>query len=205
MNKNIITLAAAAAASLASVDAAAQVTFRCTGSDGKRYYGSTIPQQCLGRPVQQLNAQGLVVKRIDHAAAERDRVAKAAEDKKRREEDTIAREKQRRNNALLATYASEKDIEDARARALADNDKAMKEVEVRIEELKKKQAGYSKEMEFYAGNKKVPAQLTEDIRNVEMDIKAQEDLLAAKKKSAEVINAKYDDEKKRYRELTARR
>ena len=205
MNKKIITLVAAAGASAACLEAAAQVAFRCTGHDGKRYYGSTIPQQCLGRPVEQLNAQGLVVKRIDHEAAERDRVAKAAEDKKKREADAAAREKQRRNNALLATYTSEKDIEDARARALADNEKAVKDVETRIDELKKKQAGYNKEMEFYAGNKKPPAQLNEDIRNVEMDIKAQEDLLATKKKSADLINAKYDDDKKRYRELTSRR
>jgi hypothetical protein len=205
MNKKIITLVAAAGASAACLEAAAQMTFRCTGNDGKRYYGSTIPQQCLGRPVEQLNAQGLVVKRIDHEAAERNRLAKAAEDKKRREEEAAAREKQRRNNALLATYTSEKDIEDARARALADNEKAVKEVEVRIAELKKKQDGYNKEMEFYAGNKTRPAQLDQDIRNVEIDIKAQEDLLAAKKKSADVINAKYDGDKKRYRELTSRR
>jgi hypothetical protein len=205
MNKKIITLVAAAGASAACLEAAAQVTFRCTGHDGKRYYGSTIPQQCLGRPVEQLNAQGLVVKRIDHEAAERDRVAKAAEDKKKREADAAAREKQRRNNALLATYTSEKDIEDARARALADNEKAQKEVETRIDDLKKKQEGYNKEMDFYSGNKKRPAQLDEDIRNVEIDIKAQENLLAARKKSADVINAKYDDDKKRYRELTSRR
>jgi hypothetical protein len=205
MNKKIMTLVAAAGASVACLEAAGQVTFRCTGNDGKRYYGSTIPQQCVGRPVEELNPQGLVVKRIDHEGAERERLAKAAEEKKKREADAVAREKQRRNNALLATYTSEKDIEDARSRALADNEKSLKDVETRITDLKKKQVDYSKEMEFYSGNKKPPAQLTEDIRNVEIDIKAQEDLLAAKKKSVDVVNAKYDDDKKRYRELTSRR
>lgn len=201
MNKKIITLAALATA-LACLEAAAQPTYRCTGNDGKKYYGSTIPQQCVGRPVEQLNNQGLVVKRIDYAASEREREAKAAEAKKKREEDAVAREKARRNRALLATYTSEKDIEDARARALTDNEKSVKEVEARIADLRKKQAGYGREMEFYTGKNKPPAQLNEDIRNAAMDIKAQEDLLAAKKKSVDGINAKYDEDKKRYRELT---
>ena len=32
-----------------------QATYRCTGNDGKKYYGSTIPMQCVGRPIEQMN------------------------------------------------------------------------------------------------------------------------------------------------------
>jgi hypothetical protein len=48
----------------------------------------------------------------------------------------------------------------------------------------------------------VPARLTADLKNSEIDLKAQEELLAVKKKEVIVINAKYDDDKKRYIELT---
>lgn len=184
--------------------AAQAQSFRCVGKDGKRYYGSVIPPACVGRLVEQLNSQGLVIKRIDPEGAEKERLAKEAEAAKKREEDAAARETARRNRALLATYTSEKDIEDARARALADNQKAVREIEVRVEALRKRQSGYDKELEFYKGGNKPPAKLAEDIQSVQLEIKAAEDSLEAKKKEAETINARYDEDKKRYVDLTRR-
>ena len=69
-------------------------------------------------------------------------------------------------------------------------------------ERKTKLAEQKKELEFYSGKTKPPAKITQDIQSTEFDIKAQEDLLAAKKKDVEQINARYDDDKKRYLELT---
>ena len=191
----------------AHAQAEKQLTYRCSGADGKKYYGSTIPMQCMGRLVEQLNAQGMVVRRIDPEGEEKAREAKEAAAAKQREEDAARREESRRNRALLATYTSERDIEDARFRALSDNEKAVKELEGRISELKKRRAGYDKELEFYRdkkGSSKPPAKLSEDISNADIDLKAQEDLLAAKKKEVQVINAKYDEDKKRYSQLTRR-
>jgi hypothetical protein len=54
MDRTLATLAAAALL-LAPLAAGAQgkdgLTYRCTGKDGKRYYGSTIPRQCLGERI----------------------------------------------------------------------------------------------------------------------------------------------------------
>jgi len=216
----------AAALALAPLAAQAQATYRCVGSDGKKYYGSTIPPACQGQPIEQLSPAGTVVRRIDPAGDEKMRVLKEAEAVKKREQDAIAKEESRRNRALLATYTSEKDIDDARMRALAENEKAVKEVEQRIGGIRKRQAGYSKEMEFYhdgapkpaadkkdkatasappaKGAPKPPPKLLEDIRSAETDLKAQENLLEMKKKDVEAINAKYDEDKKRFIALTKR-
>jgi hypothetical protein len=208
MLRKTTLLAALIAAPLAGyAQTEKQLTYRCTGGDGKKYYGSTIPMQCMGRLVEQMNAQGMVVRRIDPEGEEKAREAKEAAAAKQREEDGARREESRRNRALLATYTSERDIEDARFRALSDNEKAVKELEGRISELKKRRAGYDKELEFYQdkkGNAKPPAKLSEDISNTDIDLKAQEDLLSAKKKEVQVINAKYDEDKKRYAALTRR-
>jgi hypothetical protein len=185
--------------------AAAAQTYRCTAKDGKKYYGSTIPPQCIGRPVEQLNAQGLVVRRIDPDAEEKERTDKEAALVKKREEEAASREDTRRNRALLATYISERDIDEARARALADNAQALREVQTKVEAIRKRRAGYEKELEFYKGKNKPPAKLNEDIENAEIDLKAQEELLAMKKKEVGTINAKYDEDKKRYAQLTRRR
>jgi len=190
-------------------------SFRCTGKDGKKYYGSTIPPQCLGLPIEQLSAQGVVIRRIEPQMTEAERAAKEAEAAKKREEENFAREQERRNRALLATYMSEKDIEDTRARALAENQKAIKEVEARIVDIKKRQAAFAKEMEFYqdtakpdkAGKPraqpKPPPKLLEDINTTEVELKAQQSLLDAKKKEVDAINTKYDEDKKRFLELTS--
>ena len=182
-----------------------ELTYRCVSKNGKTYYSSTLPEQCIGQAVEQLNTSGMIVKRISPEGDERERLAKEAEAKKKREDEAAAREANRRNSALLATYTSEQDIDEARSRALADNEKAVTDIESRIESIKKRQASFDKELEFYKGNNKPPARLQEDIRDAETDLQAQEDLLAARKKDADRINARYDEDKKRYRELSRRR
>ena len=189
-------------APLAALAQPQTVTYRCTAKDGKKYYGSTIPRQCMGQPIEQLNARGMVVKRMDAEGDEKARAEKEVELARKRELDTAAKEESRRNRALLATYTSEKDVEEARRRSLAENQKTTLEVQLRIEGIKKDQVRLTKELEFYQGKNKPPAKLLEELKNAEIDIKAQEDLLAAKKREITTINAKYDDDRKRYLELT---
>jgi hypothetical protein len=194
--------ALACAALIAAPLAAEAQTYRCVGKDGKRHYGQTIPQQCVGQVIEELNPQGLVVRRIDPQATAAQRAAKQAEEAAKKKEDAAAKEEQRRAKALLATYTSEKDIDLARQRALEDNEKAVKDIEGRVATLRKRHAELVKELEFYQGKNKPPAKLEQELKSLEIDLKGQEDLLAAKKKDVEAINAKYDDDKKRYIELT---
>jgi hypothetical protein len=201
----IRTVALGAAVVLAVPLAAEAQTYRCTAKDGKKYYASTIPRQCIGRPVEQLNAQGTVVRRIDPEADEKAREEKEAALEKKRAQEAANRETQRRNRALLATYTSERDLEEARARALADNQQAVHDVESRLQGMRKRRAGYEKELEFYKAGNNPSAKLTEDMQNADVEIQANEELLAVKKKEVQQINARYDADRKRYVELTRKR
>ena len=165
--------------------AAEAQSYRCTGKDGKKYYGQSVPPQCAGLPIEQLNAQGMVVKKIDAQATADERAKKEAEEVERKKREAVSKEEGRRDRALLATYTSERDIEDARARALSSNRAQIAESEARIAALKKRRESPS-----------------EKAGNIDVDLKAQEGLLAAKKKEADTINARYEDDKKRYLELT---
>jgi chromosome segregation ATPase len=200
MSPKLAVLAAFVA--LLPLAAGAQSAYRCVGKDGKKYYGSAVPPECLGQPVEQLNSQGMVVKRFDAAASAAEREKKAAEEEERKKREAISKEEGRRNRALLATYTNEKDIDQARGRALKENEGAVKDIEVRIGALRKRQDELKKELEFYQGKNKPPAKLEQDVKNAEFDLKTQQDLLAAKKKEVEQINARYDEDKKRYNELT---
>ena len=184
-----------------------EYTYRCTGNDGKKYYGSTIPNACLGRPLELINRQGLMVKRIDPEGDEKARIAKEAEAEKKREIEAANKDAQRRNRALLATYTSENDVEDSRTRDLRNHDRGVQEVQKRIDEIKKRQAQFEKELDLFktAGKGEPPSRLKEEITNAQIDLKAQETLLDAKKKEAVGINARYDEDKRRYKEAVGRK
>lgn len=191
---------------LAAWAAQAQTIIKCVGKDGKTYVGSTLPPQCAGQAVNEMNKQGQVVRRTEAALTPEQRAAKEAEERvrKEKEEEAARKEKEetRKNKALLSTYGSEKDIEVARRQALTDNEKAVTQTEAKIAQIKKIGVNMKKELEFYQGKNKPPAKVMQDIQNNEIDLKAQENLLAAKKKEVDVINARYDEDKRRYLELT---
>jgi len=181
----------------------AQSSFRCVGKDGKKYYGQTIPSQCIGQTVEEIDKHGTLIRRIENQTAE-DRALKKAAEKKKSEEAAAKKEEERRNRALLATYSSEKDIEEARARSLADNQQSIKEIEGRIEQIKKRQAQLAAEMEFYKKNP-APPKLQSDIKQAQVDLDAQQNLLEVKKKEVSSINARYDEDKKRFLALTGKK
>lgn len=195
----------AALAMLAAAPLLAQaqgLTYSCRGTDGKKYYGSAIPMQCAGQPVDVLNSRGFRVKRIDPAAEERERAAKAeaaaAKAGKGSEQSIAERDEERRNRALLATYTSVKDIEDARARALRDNAHQAGRFQQRIKELEARRARYEKELDTYKKAGKASSTVEDNINNVDLEISAQQQLLKSKLAEVPGINAKYDEDKKRY-------
>ena len=83
----------------------------------------------------------------------------------------------------------------------------MQEVQKRVEDIRKRQARFQKELELFktAGKGEPPTRLKEEITNAEIDLKAQETLLDAKKKEAVGINARYDEDKRRYKEAIGRK
>ncbi len=181
--------------------AAQQHMYKCVDAKGKVYYTQIPPQECLGRETRELNKSGTLLRRNEAALTPEQIRARDAERKKKLADEEKAKDELRKNQALLNTYSNEKDIDDARARALADADAAIKDMEKNIAGAQKRQKALEAEKEFYA-KKTLPPKLVRDIENIETEIKTQNELLDAKKKEISVINAKYDEEKRRYIELT---
>lgn len=181
---------------------APQRMYKCTDARGKVYYTQVPPPECLGRDTQELNKSGSVIKKTERAPTPTEVQAREAEKKKKTEEAEKSREERRKNTALLNTYSSEKDIEDARARALKEAQTAIEDTEKHIAGAQKRQKALEGEKEFYV-KKPMPAKLKQEISNVDIEIKNQTTLLDAKKKEISVVNAKYDEDKRRYIELTA--
>ncbi len=181
--------------------AQAQRMYKCTDAKGRVFITQTPPVECLGRPTDVLNKKGTVIQRDEGQITEAEQTKRAAEAKKKADEAAAAKEESRRAKALLNTYSSEKDIEETRARMLQENEAAVLDTEKKIAGAMKRQKELENEKEFYA-KKTLPAKLQQDIKVNELDLKSQQDLLAAKKKQVATINAKYDEDKKRYIDLT---
>lgn len=173
---------------------------KCKDSKGKTYYTQTPPPECAGKAIEELSKQGTVVRTREAALTPEQLAAREAEERRKAEKAAQAREQKRQNQALLNTYATEKDIEDGRQRALNQAEKATKEIKKRIEQAHKRAEILAAEKEFYA-KKPMPKKLQENIRNNETDLRVQEAALAGRKKELDDINAKYDKDLQRYREL----
>ncbi|MCJ7837851.1 MAG: DUF4124 domain-containing protein, partial [Burkholderiales bacterium] len=155
---------------LAAAPASAQTRMiKCKDSKGRTYYTQTPPPECLGKEMEELSRQGSVLKKREAALTPEQRDEREAEQQRKEEQDALAKEEKRKNQALLNTYSSEKDIEDGRLRALKQAEQATKEIEKRIVEAHKREKTLAAEKEFYV-KKPMPKKLREDISNNESDL-----------------------------------
>jgi len=182
------------------LEAAQPRMYKCVDANGKTYYTQIPPKECLGRATEELSRGGQVIRRNEVLTPEQ-KAAAEEERKKKAEQAKRDQAEKRKNTALLNTYSSEKDIEDARSRALKENETAIKATEKKIAEAMKVRQKYEGERDSHK-NKPVPAKLQGDMKNNETLIKSQQELLEAKMKDVAGINARYDEDKKRYIELT---
>jgi hypothetical protein len=187
-------------------------SYRCVTKGGRKYYGSTIPPQCTGELVEALSAQGMMLFRIEPPLTPEQRAARESEAKKAAEAEAARREaakaaevQARRDRALLQTYTDEEDIERVRQRALASNREAAAQVEARIAQLRQRQDKLAQEAAKYKDASETPHKFQQDVKAVAYDLSLQEQLLDSRRNEAAEINARYDEEKRKYRELTGRK
>jgi len=185
---------------LAAGPVAAQKLYKYVDEQGRTRYTDRPPIDMSGRASEVLNSQGTVIKRNARAATPEEIAAREEEERKKREAAAITREEDRKNRALLATYPSVRDIDDARERALANNAESIRQIKLRIAELDRRRANVDKAAEQHKG-KELPSDLKRTAYEVDSDLRAQQTLLEAKQKEIEGIKARYDADKKRYLEI----
>jgi len=192
-----------AAAAMLPVPAMAQgrMTYCCDDNDGKQVCSDVLPKQCYGRAYREINPQGVTVRRTDAPMTAEQRAVKEAEAKRAKEEEIKRLDEDRKNRALLATYASEKDIDNVRNRAVADIQRTIKAAQDKQAELAELKEKLDAEAEFYR-KKPMPHQLQAQIRDNDADMKSQQKAIDSKQKEIESLKARYEAEKQRYLELT---
>jgi len=176
----------------------------CTDSAGKQICGDILPQACYGRAYRELGADGRTVREVEAPLTAEQRAQKAAEEEKRKEEAVRQKEQQRKDQALMNTYANLDDIESMRKRSLEEISKSIKNAETRIAEIRTLRKKYENEAEFYK-KKAMPSEIQKGLSDTEFEIKGQEAIIESKKKETDAVNAKYDDDRQRFIDLMRRK
>lgn len=194
------TLAIVAALLLAGGVQAA--TYKWVDDKGVVHYTDKIPPEAINKGNVQLDKYGVPVKRTDPALTPEQR-RKIAEDEARAQQ--LAKDRElvdRRDRALLATYTVESEIDLARRRALATIEQQIQSSTAYAAQLTKRKGDVT-QRKAALGDKPVPPVLERELANIDSELTRQDELIAAKQKEIVAVNARYDADKKRWRELRA--
>jgi hypothetical protein len=187
---------------LTAPSAQAARTFCCADGQGKRVCSDVLPEVCNNKPYSEFNERG--VRGPDHDAPLTDAqlAARDAELKKKRDSDKLALDQQRRDQALLSTYATEADLDTGRDRAVGEVERNIKQVQDKLDQALKDQKKLSSDLAQYkAKGEDIPQDVKEQVSRNNLEVKGQQDALASKKQDIDRIKAKFEADRTRLREL----
>ena len=171
--------------------------------EGGRICGDSMPEQCRGKAYRILDSGGNVLKEVGPPMTAEQKAQLAAEALRKKELEDQAKEQRRKDQALLDTYTTPQDIDMAQQKAEADVNLAIQSAQNKIDDARKRRKKLEDEAEFYK-KKALPPELAKGMREIDNEIKTQQELLDVKKGDAATIKAKYDADRKRYSQLTGR-
>ncbi len=183
--------------------ASAGTLFCCIDENNKQVCGDILPQACYGRAYRELGESGRTLRRVNPPLTAEQRAQRDAEERQRKEEEIVLKEKRRKDQALLDTYANESDIELLRNRSGQEVRLSIRRAEAKILEAHEQRKKLEDEAEFYK-KRHLPSDIAKGLRDVDSEIKALESVIEAKNKELETIRLKYDEDRKRYLELSRR-
>lgn len=202
MTRSALLIALLAGLAL-SLPASAKM-YKWVDDKGVTHYGETIPPEYAGKDRAELNKAGRVVNKQEVLTPEERRV-KEQEAAAKRNEEAAALEAKRRDKALLNTYSNTKEIDLARTRNLQQVDARIHSTNSQLKMVRENLQSLQNDADARTkAGKKVPPSLYEDIKETQDRLnKLQQDLDKDQAERA-ALNARYDADKARYKELTGK-
>ncbi|MBI3147928.1 MAG: DUF4124 domain-containing protein [Betaproteobacteria bacterium] len=201
MRTTSFTLAAGVLLMLVGTAPASANMYKWVDEKGVVHYGDTIPPEYVKGGTTELNRQGRAIKRTAPALTEAQIRAQEEEKTRRLEDEKTAREQKRKDDALLATYTSVKEIDQLRARSVTAVEAVVKGAQNRIAELKKRKT----EIDAMEKSKqRISAEIRREQKSIEQELPVQQGLVEQKSKELVAINVKFDTERRRFEEIKLR-
>jgi predicted nucleic acid-binding Zn-ribbon protein len=178
--------------------------YKWVDDKGTTHYGETIPPEYANKDRSELGKSGRVIEKKEVLTPEERRASEQADAKKRADEEA-ALERKRRDKALVNTYSNEKEIDLARNRNLQQVEARIDSISSQLKMANDNLLAFQKEADaLVKAGKKIHPSLQEDLKESQERLaKLQQDLEKAKTEKA-TLDARYDADKARYKELTGK-
>ena len=182
--------------------------YKWVDDKGTTHYGETIPPEYADKDRSELGKSGRVIEKKEILTPEERRAKEQANeqaDAKKRADEEAVLERKRRDKALVNTYSNEKEIDLARNRNLQQVEARINSINSQVKTAKDNLLHFQKEVDSYSTTgKQIPASLKEDLSESQARLaRLQQNLEKAEAEKA-VLDARYDAEKARYKELTGK-
>jgi hypothetical protein len=190
---------------LSTAGGARAATYKWVDEKGVVHYTDKMPPEEINKGRVELNKQGVPVKATEPAPTPEQQRAKAEEDERQKQLAKEQAEVARRDRALLSSYTSESEIDLARNRSLRTIESVVQSSKAYSEGLAKRKAALEAKKKTEYASKPMPPTMERELETLNTELTRQEDLLLLKQKEVLAVNAKYDADKKRWRELIVAR
>ena len=185
----------------------AGATYKCVDERGVTLIGDTPPDGCANVVMYEVSRSGQVIRKIDPTPTAEAQKASQENAAQRKQEERKAAEQKRLDNALLNTYASEKEFDVARDRNIEPINGRIKVSKDRIVAVDKRMKEIQDEMEFYKAGKskdknkagkEMPQNLVQDLDRAKKEKENLEKGIEKSEAEIEALRAKYEADKQRW-------
>ena len=173
--------------------------FCCTDASGRRVCGDTLPQACFNRGYREIGRSGKV-NEVEAPLTPEQRVKRDAAVKAQRDKAAAEVTARRRDQVLVESYASLADLDKRRDRELSIVGEELKISRSRETLLLSEQARLEKQ-KTAAGNK-ASKKLLNDLESNASELSNIRMVIASKQKEFDKQKERFDNDRKRYIELT---
>ena len=164
--------------------------------------GDKVPPEYQDNATRELNQRGVVVKQSEAALTPEQKKAQQAELDRKQAEEQAKTEQRRKDNALLETFGSDKEIDLKRDREVQLLESNIETLQSNLKNANDRQAGSLARIEQAKKTKQPVAQSAQDeFDRVEADKTKIQNQIAQKRKEISELIQKYGEMKKRFIEL----
>ncbi|MDP1593094.1 MAG: DUF4124 domain-containing protein [Gallionella sp.] len=178
--------------------------YKWVDDQGTTHYGQTLPPEYAGKDRQILNKSGVIIKTQEVLTPE-ERRAKESEVNKIRTDEEEARDRRRYDKSLTDTYSSVDEIELSRSRNLQQVDARINSINSQLKIANNNLLGFQRDVDNLnksGGN--IPASLRDDLKEAQERVQHLQQDLDKYKAEKQAVQARYDADKTRYKELTGK-
>lgn len=186
---------------LVAAGSAHAALYKWTDDHGVVHYSDKLPVDAVNRASAQLSGQGITLHRTEQARTVAQRVPKTEpEAQKQREAERERVIAERRDRALIESYANEAEIDLAKSRAIATIDGQVQSAHAFIAQIAKRRKELEDKSATYAP-RPVPGEIPREIETIDAEMARQNEYVAGKLRESANVAARYDADKQRFREL----